>query len=112
ARARPSRTAALVRAPIVCRHPRAPTRGIVGDVFPGRLRGVFAAGFAVSPQTSPRRDRGRRDRLARERLCNRLQAMEASMRVGIIGTENSHVDHCVTYLNVEQRQGADTKVVA
>lgn len=34
------------------------------------------------------------------------------MRVGIIGTENSHVDHCVTYLNVEQRQGADTKVVA
>src|SRR5690606_32360986 len=48
----------------------------------------------------------------RERLCNRLQAMEASMRVGIIGTENSHVDHCVTYLNVEQRQGADTKVVA
>lgn len=34
------------------------------------------------------------------------------MRVGIIGTENSHVDHCVTYLNVEQRRGPDTRVVA
>lgn len=34
------------------------------------------------------------------------------MRVGIIGTENSHVDHCLTYLNVEQRRGSDTRVVA
>lgn len=34
------------------------------------------------------------------------------MRVGIIGTENSHVDHCLNYLNVEQRRGPDTRVVA
>lgn len=34
------------------------------------------------------------------------------MRIGIIGTENSHVDHCVTYLNVEQHRGSQTRVVA
>ncbi|WBQ03450.1 Gfo/Idh/MocA family oxidoreductase [Kribbella sp. CA-293567] len=33
------------------------------------------------------------------------------MRIGIIGTENSHVDHIIDYLNVE-RQAGDTRVVA
>jgi predicted dehydrogenase len=33
------------------------------------------------------------------------------MRVGIVGTESSHVDHVVRYLNVEHRQG-DARVVA
>jgi predicted dehydrogenase len=33
------------------------------------------------------------------------------MRIGVIGTENSHVDHIVDYLNVRQL-GGDTRVVA
>jgi predicted dehydrogenase len=33
------------------------------------------------------------------------------VRVGIIGTENSHVDHIIEYLNVERRAG-ETRVVA
>ena len=33
------------------------------------------------------------------------------MRIGIIGTENSHTDHIIDHLNVERRAG-DTRVVA
>lgn len=34
------------------------------------------------------------------------------MRVGIVGTENSHVDHAVEYLNTARRQGDGARVVA
>ncbi|TCC50701.1 hypothetical protein E0H75_10980 [Kribbella capetownensis] len=36
---------------------------------------------------------------------------ETDVRIGIIGTENSHVDHIIDYLNVERRAG-ETRVVA